>query len=159
MSTYPIIQSNTPIGVLEVLPDGLYTVFSARCEAVAERLRLAVFGHSGSAYLGLMLPEAGDELTLCRRLTRLERSRLPDPILFAAEESWQPGEARPEPKPVPAPPAPESSLWRPAPDGTLRRREAGREYAAVPAERVRAPGLPRELLVTIQGREYLVFPL
>lgn len=144
MYTYPIVYHNRPIGTLEVTAEGLYTVFSARCEPVARRLRLAVFGERAHAYLGLMLPE-GDVLTLRRRLTRLEASRLPSPILFAAEENWQPAEETPAPAP--------------APDDTLRWREAGRDYVAVPAERVRVPGLPRDLLVTIHGREYLVFPL
>lgn len=149
MSTYPILNHNQPIGTLETAPDGLYTVFTARCAPIAPRLRLAVFGGDRSAYLGLMLPE-GDALTLRRRLSRLECSRLPSPILFAAEESWKPREER-------APP--EETDWHRAPDGTLRRVEQGTELVAVPAERVRAPGLPRALLREIDGREYLVFPL
>ena len=149
MSTYPILNQNKPIGTLETVPDGLYTVFTARCARIAPRLRLAVFGGDRSAYLGLMLPE-GDALTLRRRLSRLERAKLPSPILFAAEESWQP---RPERTP------PEETDWRRAPDGTLRRLERGRELVAVPVGRVRAPGLPRALLREIDGREYLVFPL
>ena len=156
MSTYPILNQSTPIGTLEVRSDGLYTHFCARCAPVAERLRLAVFGQSDSAYLGLMLPEDGGDLTLRKRLTRLEVSRLPSPILFAAEETWRPRETA-APEPAPSPEA--ASPWRPAPDGTLRRVERGREYAAVPVQRVRVPGLPRKLLVTIEGREYLVFPL
>lgn len=147
MSTYPILQSNTPIGKLEITADGLYTVFSARCRRVADRLRLSVFSETASAYLGLMLPE-GEALTLCRRLTRLEVSRLPSPILFAAEESFRPRETKPAPRANPT-----------EPEGTLRWTEGGREYVAIPAERVRVPELPRELLVTLEGREYLVFPL
>ena len=150
MSTYRILNKNQLIGTLESAADGLYTVFTARCEPVSPRLRLAVFGEDRSAYLGLMLPDGTGSLYLRKRLTRLERSRLPDPILFAAEE----GSPRSAPAPEPA-----ADTWSPAPDGTLRRRAEGTEYVAVPAERVRAPLLPRRLLRRIHGRDYLVFPL
>ena len=76
MSTYPILFDSKPIGTLETVPDGLFTVFTARCRPVAERLRLAVFGETSRAYLGLMLPEGdGGDLCLRRRLTRLEREK------------------------------------------------------------------------------------
>ena len=71
-------------------------------------------------------------------------AKLPRPILYAAGEET-------------APPAPDE--WRPAPDGTLRRLEGGVELVAVPRERARVPGVPRQLLREIDGREYLVFPL
>lgn len=151
MSTYHILNHDTPIGTLESAADGLYTVFTARCEPVAPRLRLAVFGSGRSAYLGLMLPGDDGALFLRKRLSRLEVSKLPDPILFAAPEDR-------EPRAVRAPKTTETE-WRQAPDGTLRRRKDGTEYVAVPVERVRAPMLPRRLLREIQGRDYLVFPL
>ena len=142
MSTYKILHSGKTIGMLETSADGLYTVFTARCEPVAPRLRLSVWGENAHAYLGLMLPE-GDGLYLRKRLTRLECAGLPSPILYAAEAA--------------APP--DSSGWRPAPDGTLRRTEGGALFVAVPRERARVPGVPRHLLRVIDGREYLVFPL
>ena len=143
MSTYPILHSNRPIGTLESTADGLYTVFTARCEAVAPSLRLSVWGADAHAYLGLMLPEHGG-LYLRKRLTRLACAGLPRPILYAAEEAAEPSEP---------------SGWQPAPDGTLRRFEQGRELVAIPRERVRARDVPRRLLREIAGREYLVFPL
>ena len=143
MSTYNILHSNRIIGALETTSDGLYTVFTARCEPVAPRLRLCVFGEAAHAYLGLMLPEDG-ALYLRKRLSRLECGRLPSPILYAAEEAAE---------------SEERSDWRPAPDGTLRRTERGRELVAVPRERAHVPGVPRHLLRVIDGREYLVFPL
>ena len=143
MSTYKILHSGKSIGTLEMSADGLYTVFTARCEPVSPRLRLCVFGETAHAYLGLMLPEDG-ALYLRRRLTRLACAKLPSPILYAAEEAAEPSE---------------SSGWRPAPDGTLRRTEGGAELVAVPRERARVPGVPRHLLRVIDGREYLVFPL
>ena len=143
MSTYNILHSGKPIGTLETTADGLYTVFSARCEPVLPRLRLSVFGETAHAYLGLMLPEDG-ALYLQKRLTRLECERLPSPILYAAEEAAE---------------AAEPSDWRPAPDGTLRRIEGDVLFVAVPRQRARVPGVPRHLLRVIDGREYLVFPL
>lgn len=145
MSTYPILFHNKTVGTLETARDGLYTVFTARCAPVADRLRLSVFGDHGSAYLGLLLPENG-ALRLRKRLSRLQCAALPDPIRYAAEEAV-------------SPPAPEDSGWRAAADGTLRRTVSGRAWVAVPAERVRAPGVPAQLLRTIGGREYLVFPI
>ena len=143
MSTYKIMHFSQTIGTLETSADGLYTVFTARCEPVVPRLRLSVFGETAHAYLGLMLPEDG-ALYLRRRLSRLECARLPSPILYAAGEDN-------------APPRPDD--WSPAPDGTLRRTEGGTELVAVPRERARVPGVPRHLLRVIDGREYLVFPL
>ena len=143
MSTYNILYSNKSIGTLETTADGLYTVFTARCEPVSPRLRLCVFGESAHAYLGLMLPEDGS-LSLRKRLSRLECARLPSPILYAAEEAAE---------------SEERSDWRPAPDGTLRCTQGGTELVAVPRSRARVPGVPRHLLRVIDGREYLVFPL
>ena len=143
MSTYNILHSGQTIGALETTADGLYTVFTARCEPVSPRLRLFVFGERAQAYLGLMLPEDG-ALYLQKRLSSLECARFPSPILYAAGEDN-------------APPRPDD--WRPAPDGTLRRTEGGVELVAVPRERARVPGVPRHLLRAIDGREYLVFPL
>ena len=143
MSTYNILHSNQIIGTLKTSSDGLYTVFTARCEPVAPRLRLHVWGENAHAYLGLMLPENG-VLYLRRRLSRLDCGRLPNQILYAAEEAAEPEEP---------------SGWRPAPDGTLRCTEGGAELVAVPRERAHVPGVPKHLLRVIDGREYLVFPL
>ena len=41
MPDYPILQQNKPIGTLSVTQAGLFTVFSARAKADADRLRLA----------------------------------------------------------------------------------------------------------------------
>ena len=140
----PILRQGRPIGALTMEPEGLYTIFTAQCEAVSDRLRLAVFGEKESAYLGLMLPGRDGRLRLRRKLSRLERSRLPEPILYAAEEREQ--AAKPE-------------GWRLYPDGTLRMERGGRRYVAIPLSRVAAPGVKPELLRWIGGRPYLVFCL
>lgn len=88
MPEYPILQQNKPIGTLRVTREGLHTVFSARAKTDAPRLRLAVCGARSRAYLGLMLPDGSGALTLQKRLTRLECARLPQEILFAADEAW-----------------------------------------------------------------------
>ena len=63
MSEYPILQQNKPIGTLSVTQAGLFTVFSARAKADADRLRLAVCGEQARAYLGLMLPDGSGALS------------------------------------------------------------------------------------------------
>ncbi len=147
LSEYPILHQNRVIGTLKTEQAGLYSIFIAKCQRVAERLRLSVFGEQGSAYLGLMLPNGDGQLFLRRRLSRLERSRLPEPILYAAEE----GARQSEPL--------RQDVWRRSPDGTLRLVQSGKRYVAIPAERVAAPGVKPELLKTIGGRRYLVFCL
>ena len=145
MPDYPILQQNKPIGTLSVTQAGLFTVFSARAKADADRLRLAVCGEQARAYLGLMLPDGSDWLTLRKRLTRLERARLPDPILFAADETWDIPDA---PARAPAPPQAQKSapddgldvLWYSAPDGVLTTFDGKRMLIAIPAD---TPNLPR----------------
>lgn len=140
----PILRQGSAIGALTMEPEGLYTVFTAQCEAVSARLRLAVFGGREGAYLGLMLPGRDGRLHLRRKLSRLERSRLPEPILYAAEQRQQ--STKPE-------------GWKRYPDGTLRMERGGHRYVAIPLSRVAAPGVKPELLRSIGGRPYLVFCL
>ena len=149
LADYPILREGRVIGTLKSAQAGLYTVFTARCEPVVERLRLAVFGAQESAYLGLMLPAPDGKLFLRRRLSRLERSRLPETIRYAAEE----GARRPDQ------PAPPPEQWIRSRDGTLRLVRQGKRYVAIPAERVAAPGMPEGLLREIAGHRYLVFCL
>ena len=160
MPEYPILQQNKPIGTLRVTREGLHTVFSARAKTGADRLRLAVCGERSRAYLGLMLPDGSGWLTLRRRLTRLECARLPQEILFAADEAWDiPSE--PEPAPEPAPRCTDDGLdvlWYSAPDGVLTTFDGKRTVIAIPAD---APNLPRgaqAVLREIDGRPYLIFP-
>ena len=163
MPDYPILQQNKPIGTLTVTQEGLFTVFSARARTGADRLRLTVCGERSRTYLGLMLPDGSGWLTLRRRLTRLERARLPEPILFAADETWDIPDAPARP---PAPPraqkaAPDDGLdvlWYSAPDGVLTTFDGKRMLVAIPAD---APNLPRgaeTVLREIDGRPYLIFP-
>ena len=134
MPDYPILQQNKPIGTLTVTQAGLFTVFSARAKADADRLRLAVCGE-----------------------------RLPDPILFAADETWDIPDA---PARAPAPPQAQKSapddgldvLWYSAPDGVLTTFDGKRMLIAIPAD---TPNLPRgaeTVLREIDGRPYLIFP-
>ena len=138
MPEYPILQQNKPIGTLRVTREGLHTVFSARAETDAPRLRLAV----------------------CGALTRLECARLPQEILFAADEAWD-IPAEPEPAPDPAPQCTDDGLdvlWYSAPDGVLTTFDGKRTVIAIPAD---APNLPRgaqAVLREIDGRPYLIFP-
>lgn len=160
MPEYPILQQNKPIGTLRVTREGLHTVFSARAATDAPRLRLAVCGARSRAYLGLMLPDGSGALTLTKRLTRLECARLPQEILFAADEAWDiPAESEHEPEPEPQ--GADDGLdvlWYSAPDGVLTTFDGKRTVIAIPAD---APNLPRgaqAVLREIDGRPYLIFP-
>ena len=159
MPDYPILQQNKPIGTLTVTQEGLFTVFSARARTGADRLRLTVCGERSRTYLGLMLPDGSGWLTLRRRLTRLERARLPEPILFAADETWDIPDA-PESAPAqkPSPDDGLDVLWYSAPDGVLTTFDGKRMLIAIPAD---TPNLPRgaeTVLREIDGRPYLIFP-
>ena len=127
MPEYPILQQNKPIGTLRVTREGLHTVFSARATTDAPRLRLAVCGARSRAYLGLMLPDGSGALTLQKRLTRLECARLPQEILFAADEAWD-IPAEPEPAPEPAPQCVRTMAWMCS--GSLRRTACSRRLTA-----------------------------
>ena len=86
----PILYANRPVGTLAIEQDGLYTVYTGACAVPELRsLRLSVYGEDSEAYLGLMLPDGEGRLTLRKRLTRLERARLPAEPLFAAEYAVQ----------------------------------------------------------------------
>ena len=110
-----------------------------------------------------MLPDGSGWLTLRRRLTRLERARLPEPILFAADETWDipDAPARPPDPPRAQKAAPDDGLdvlWYSAPDGVLTTFDGKRMLVAIPAD---APNLPRgaeTVLREIDGRPYLIFP-
>ena len=163
-ASYPILYENKPIGTLETEQEGLMTVFTAQCAAVCgEMLRLAVYGETDKAYLGVMLPGEDGKLHLCKRLTRLERQRLPEPILFAADETWDipDAPARPPDPPRAQKAAPDDGLdvlWYSAPDGVLTTFDGKRMLVAIPAD---APNLPRgaeTVLREIDGRPYLIFP-
>ena len=100
--------------------------------------------------------------TLQKRLTRLECARLPQEILFAADEAWDiPAEPEPEPAPELAPQCADDGLdvlWYSAPDGVLTTFDGKRTVIAIPAD---APNLPRgaqAVLREIDGRPYLIFP-
>lgn len=160
MPEYPILQQNKPIGTLTATTQGLHTVFSARAKTDVPRLRLAVYGACSRAYLGLMLPDGSGALTLTKRLTRLECARLPQEILFAADEAWD-IPAQPEAEPAPGPRRADDGLdvlWYSAPDGVLTTFDGRRTVIAIPAD---APNLPRgaqAVLREIDGRPYLIFP-
>lgn len=163
-ASYPILYENKPIGTLNTAQEGLMTVFTAQCEAVCgDVLRLAVYGETDKAYLGVMLPGEDGRLHLCKRLTRLERQRLPSPILFAADLSWEIPETpsvQPE-APKPAQMELDSKLdvlWFSAPDGTLSTFDGQRSLIAIPADEPQLPRGAAGLLREINGRQYLVFP-
>ena len=92
---YPLIIGGREAGALREAQSGLYTVFEASLtEDPGGLVRLYVHGGGESAYLGLMQPvNAG--LFLRRRLSALERRRLPAVISFASDTPESAGEADP----------------------------------------------------------------
>ena len=161
----PILYANKPVGTLTAEDDGLYRVYSAVCKVPElRRLRLSVYGENKETYLGLMLPDGSGSLTLRKRLTRTERSRLPDPALFAAEEhavfpELSPTQETPPPQEdtVPAP-GEGDVFWHAGPDGTLYAVDGAQGWIAIPEARANVPPEARRLLREIEGGKYLVFP-
>ena len=161
----PILYENRPVGTLTAERDGLYTVYTAVCAVPdVSRLRLSVYGEDREAYLGLMLPDGEGNLRLRKRLTRIERERLPTPPLFAAEEhavfpELSPGPDLPPEAPDDTPePVPDDVFWHAGPDGTLYAVTDTQGWVAIPEARADVPPEARRLLREIDGGKYLVFP-
>ncbi len=160
--TYPLILNSETVGTLQVTKQGLLTEFRARCADPGQLVRLSVFGEGKEGYLGVMEPEGG-ELHLCRRLSRAAMEGFPehisyaslagnhrDPALSPEITDGRPGRGgRREP----------DVLWRRVGDGSLYTVTGGKAYRAVPMARA---GLPLERAAdrrTIEGVEYVIFPL
>ena len=168
---YPLIIGGREAGALREEQSGLYTVFEASLtEDPGGLVRLYVHGGGESAYLGLMQPvNAG--LFLRRRLSALERRRLPAVISFASDTPESAGEADPTslhntdpapqstltacPWPAPVPEGDGDLLWLRCTDGTLRAHDGVSTLVAFPARlRASAPGT---VLRRIGDADYLVF--
>ena len=145
----PIYINGKAVGRLEIRAEGLYTVFEARLPKQEGLRRLYVVGGGERACLGLPRPE-GEELVLKRRLSRLEREKLPKKPEYA--DLGEGSAPNPDPAPAPETDAPAGG-WQRGPDGFLR--DPGRRLLALPCDlRGRKPGLRLE---SIDGREYLLF--
>ena len=75
MPDYPILQQNKPIGTLTVTQAGLFTVFSARAKADADRLRLAVCGDAYVISRSKLIPARWNSprWPVCTRKIRVRR--------------------------------------------------------------------------------------
>ena len=145
----PIYIDGKAVGRLEIRAEGLYTVFESRLPKQEGLRRLYVVGGGERACLGLPRPE-GEELVLKRRLSRLEREKLPKKPEYA--DLGEGSAPNPDPAPA-ADPGPSAGGWERGPDGFLR--DPGRRLLALPCDlRGRKPGLRLE---SIDGREYLLF--
>ncbi len=136
--------------------------------AVRSLSRLWILGRNGSAReLGLLRPEK-ERRTFCRKLSRLECSRLPPAPLRAlilpngekpkpsgkAEERQPQASAAEDRKTAAGSRAPHSgSAWRLLPDGSLL--DPVRRLLALPWAGERLPGRARKILRN--GKEYWVF--
>ena len=169
---YPIFLGGERAGTLFERAEGLYTVFKAQLPGQPARLlRLWIHGEGESACLGVPEPGEGG-LFLTRRLSALERRRLPRTIELASEEEslhnnkTYPETAAPEPPageaaldrcPWPAPVSEETGdlLWLRRTDGSLTAHDGVSSLLALPAALKSTP--PGAVLRVIEGREYLVF--
>ena len=158
---YPIFIEGQQSGSLTERADGLYTVFHAECPRRDGMIRLWLHGGGQSACLGLLAPR-GDRLVLTKRLSRQARGGYPRLIESVSDQprpskAAKPASAPPPSKPAPAPEPedPEHSPWRAMPDGSLIAADGRRAIpAALPPFSPLAPHL-----ITVGGREYLVFRL
>lgn len=88
----PLMIAGEERGSLRLTREGLYTVLEAELPGVTDRLvRLWAHGGGESAYLGVMQPRSGG-LWLCRRLSRRELARFPEPVEFASDREREESE-------------------------------------------------------------------
>ena len=77
--TYPVFMGETEVGELNIYPQGLYTVFSAKCRPSNGLWRLYLTGSDKVSCLGLMVPK-NELLILNRRLSKSELKSFPHSI-------------------------------------------------------------------------------
>ena len=88
---YPIIIDGQESGSITVTHQGLYWIFTAKCEMQKSILRLSVYGDGAEGYLGVMIPES-DGLSLNKKLSREALKDFPRIIDYAGKS----GEAPPK---------------------------------------------------------------
>lgn len=163
--SWPVMFGGREIGSLRAHERGAMTVFEAEAADPGGVLRLSVYGGGREGYLGVMSPAGDGRVALRRSLSRAALRGFPERIEYAAPS----GEAAPAPKPEkPAPepvsepepePEPEDGLiWYSSPDGTLSAHDGRRLLVALPADDARVPAWAGDVVRSINGRKYVVFP-
>ena len=161
---YPLLIDGRESGELRVTRRGALTLFEAEAEDGGGILRLSVYGGGREGYLGVMSPSGEGRVALRRQLSRAALRDFPEQIEYAAPAGAAPAVTEPEPGPEPesAPepePEPEDGLiWYSSPDGTLSAHDGRRLLVALPADDARVPAWAGDVVRSINGRKYVVFP-
>lgn len=165
---YPLLIDGRESGELRVTRRGALTLFEAEAEDGGGILRLSVYGGGREGYLGVMSPSGEGRVALRRQLSRAALRDFPEHIEYAAPAGAAPAVTEPEPEPEPesAPEpepgpdeGPESGLiWYSSPDGTLSAHDGRRLLVALPADDARVPAWAGDVVRSINGRKYVVFP-
>lgn len=163
--SWPVMFGGREIGSLRAHERGAMTVFEAEAADPGGVLRLSVYGGGREGYLGVMSPAGEGRVALRRSLSRAALRGFPERIEYAApsgEAAPAPEPEKPAPEPVSEPepePEPEDGLiWYSSPDGTLSAHDGRRLLVALPADDARVPAWAGDVVRSINGRKYVVFP-
>ena len=121
------------------------TVFEAECDMHSGIVRIYAYAESGSAYLGVMVPQNG-KLTLRKKCSREAMRAFPKNIEYAADAILK----KPEKT---EPPEENELLWFHTPEGFLTAFDGAQSLIAIPSALKESPITRR-----INGREYAIFP-
>ena len=165
---YPLLIDGRESGELRVTRRGALTLFEAEAEDGGGILRLSVYGGGREGYLGVMSPSGEGRVALRRQLSRAALRDFPEHIEYAAPAGAAPAVTEPEPEPEPeSAPEPEPGqdegpegglIWYSSPDGTLSAHDGRRLLVALPADDARVPAWAGDVVRSINGRKYVVFP-
>lgn len=165
---YPLLIDGRESGELRVTRCGALTLFEAEAEDGGGILRLSVYGGGREGYLGVMSPSGEGRVALRRQLSRAALRDFPEQIEYAAPAGAAPAVTEPEPGPEPeSAPEPEPGqdegpegglIWYSSPDGTLSAHDGRRLLVALPADDARVPAWAGDVVRSINGRKYVVFP-
>lgn len=165
---YPLLIDGRESGELRVTRRGALTLFEAEAEDGGGILRLSVYGGGREGYLGVMSPSGEGRVALRRQLSRAALRDFPEQIEYAAPAGAAPAVTEPEPGPEPESAqepepgqdeGPEGGLiWYSSPDGTLSAHDGRRLLVALPADDARVPAWAGDVVRSINGRKYVVFP-
>ena len=165
---YPLLIDGRESGELRVTRRGALTLFEAEAEDGGGILRLSVYGGGREGYLGVMSPSGEGRVALRRQLSRAALRDFPEQIEYAAPAGAAPAVTEPAPGPEPeSAPEPEPGpdegpegglIWYSSPDGTLSAHDGRRLLVALPADDARVPAWAGDVVRSINGRKYVVFP-
>ena len=165
---YPLLIDGRESGELRVTRRGALTLFEAEAEDGGGILRLSVYGGGREGSLGVMSPSGEGRVALRRQLSRAALRDFPEQIEYAAPAGAAPAVTEPEPGPEPeSAPEPEPGpdegpegglIWYSSPDGTLSAHDGRRLLVALPADDARVPAWAGDVVRSINGRKYVVFP-